>query len=58
MLEIEAWLEPLLAVDLCGYEIRQAVLELLALDLPELLAMMHGEKDVPDVLRPCLGVMR
>lgn len=60
MLELDAWLEPLarqlMRAD--DPELAAAAGRLLALEPPELLAMMHGEKPLPARLAPWLGLHR
>jgi len=51
MLELDAWLNPLLRADFQNPEVMQAVQMLLQCEAPELQAMMHGEKDVPECLK-------
>ena len=55
MLELDAWLSPLERVlsDIDEGTLAQ-VKELIAADTPALLAMMHGESDLPELLRPWL----
>jgi len=55
MLEVEAWLAPLLDVDLQDFRVRQAVEQLLRHELPEIQAMMTGDMHVPELLHPWLG---
>ncbi|HKJ82777.1 MAG TPA: succinate dehydrogenase assembly factor 2 [Mariprofundaceae bacterium] len=55
MAELDVWLsalEPALADG--NEEIRRAVSALLSCESPDLMAMMHGERDVPAPLRPWL----
>lgn len=56
MLELDAWLAPLLdahqsMVPEVDYELMQAMESLLAKEPPELLAMMHGDEEIPASLR-------
>ncbi|MDX8408155.1 MAG: succinate dehydrogenase assembly factor 2 [Mariprofundaceae bacterium] len=55
MLELDAWLAPILKVDFDDPEIVDAVQLLLDCEAPELQRMMHGELSVPDILKPWLG---
>lgn len=60
MLELDAWLEPL-ARHLAGGddpELAAAARTLLAMEPPELLALMHGEKPLPEPLIPWLDLSR
>ena len=57
MLELDAWLEPLarqLMQD-SDPELAAAAGALLAMEPPELLALMHGERPLPASLAPWLG---
>ena len=55
MLELDAWLAPLeLALEEGDGETVARVEVIVATDTPELLAMMHGETDIPNELRPWL----
>jgi len=55
MLELDAWLAPLEQALATGDgEIISQIETMIATDTPELLAMMHGEIPLPDVLRPWL----
>jgi len=51
MLELDAWLSPLLQADFNVDGMMQAVDVLMQCEPPELQAMMHGEKDVPECLK-------
>jgi len=56
MLELDAWLAPLEeAVALNDPDILVAVDALLAEEAPVLLAMMHGDEPLPEILRPWLS---
>jgi len=55
MLELDAWLKPLLQADFGGQGMMEAADVLLQCEPPELQAMMHGEKEVPECLRPWLS---
>jgi antitoxin CptB len=56
MLELDAWLEPLVKQLPHGdAELVAAARGLLAEEPPGLLAMMHGERPMPAVLVPWLG---
>lgn len=56
MLELEEWLgriEPALAGgDAAAI---RAALQLMDMETPMLVAMMHGEEELPEALRACLG---
>ena len=55
MLELDAWLAPLETVLEQGDGETVALVEVIvATDTPELLAMMHGEIPLPELLRPWL----
>lgn len=54
MLELDAWLNPLLKADFQAAGVMDAVDMLLQCEAPELQAMMHGEKDVPECLKKWL----
>ncbi|MDT8376085.1 MAG: succinate dehydrogenase assembly factor 2 [Mariprofundaceae bacterium] len=55
MLELDAWLAPLEKALIRGDGATVAQVEaIVAADTPELLAMMHGEIPLPDLLRPWL----
>ena len=57
MLELDAWLEPLVHELTHGDPaLLAAAKELLPLEPPQLLAMMRGERPLPDVLAPWLGL--
>ena len=51
MLELDAWLNPLLQADFKVEGVVGAMNELLQCEPPELQAMMHGEKAVPECLK-------
>lgn len=51
MLELDAWLSPLLKADFEIAGITDAMDLLLQCEPPELQAMMHGEKKVPECLK-------
>lgn len=55
MLEIDAWLAALDA-PLSKGELIPRIEALLAMDTPELLAMMHGEQPIPEELKPWLDI--
>ena len=55
MLELDAWLSPLLQADFKACGVLLAMHELLQCEPPELQAMMHGEKDVPECLKRWLS---
>ena len=57
MLELDAWLEPLVRRLAAGDDpaLAAAASRLLAQDTPELLALMHGERELPAALTPWLG---
>ncbi|MFQ5519645.1 MAG: succinate dehydrogenase assembly factor 2 [Mariprofundus sp.] len=50
MLELDAWLAPLLAADFNDKSIIEACEILLACEPPELQAMMQGDSAIPQVL--------
>jgi antitoxin CptB len=55
MLELDEWLAPLEKALLSGdSEIIAQIEVIIATDTPELLAMMHGEIPLPELLRPWL----
>jgi len=54
MLELDAWLSPLLQVDFKADGVMDAMNLLLQCEPPELQAMMHGEKDLPECLKSWL----
>jgi len=54
MLELDAWLNRLHNADLQTPGVVAAIDGLLQFEAPELQAMMHGEKDVPECLKPWL----
>jgi len=55
MLELDAWLAPLeTALEQGDGETVALVEVIVATDTPELLAMMHGEIPLPELLRPWL----
>jgi succinate dehydrogenase flavin-adding protein (antitoxin of CptAB toxin-antitoxin module) len=60
MLELDAWLEPLAAHLAQGSDpaLAAAASELLAMEPPQLLALMHGERPLPTALVPWLGLRR
>ncbi|RLL55964.1 succinate dehydrogenase assembly factor 2 [Mariprofundus sp. EBB-1] len=51
MLELDAWLSPLLHADFDDDGVMDAINLLLQCEPPELQAMMRGEKDVPECLK-------
>ncbi len=51
MLELDAWLSPLLEADFAADGVWAAIDILLQCEPPELQAMMHGEKVVPECLK-------
>ena len=51
MLELDAWLEPLLRADFESPEVAQAVELLLQCEPPQLQAMMAGTDDIPEALQ-------
>jgi len=55
MLELDAWLTPLLNADFEADGVMDAMDLLLGCEPPELQAMMHGEKDVPECLKRWLS---
>jgi len=55
MLELDAWLAPMLSADFGNPEIADAVQVLLTYEAPELQRMMHGELPVPDILKQWLS---
>jgi len=57
MLELDAWLAPILNADFNDSEIVEAVQVLLDCEAPELQRMMHGELAVPDTLKQWLGCL-
>ena len=60
MLELDAWLEPLVRQLAHGDDaaLMAAAKELLGEEPPALLAMMHGERPLPAPLAPWLGLRR
>ena len=55
MLELDAWLAPLeKALTESDGETVALIEAIVATDTPELLAMMHGETEIPKELRPWL----
>jgi len=56
MLELDAWLEPLLKADFEATGMMAAMDVLMGCEPPELQAMMHGEQEVPECLRAWLSV--
>jgi len=56
MLELDAWLSPLLQADFSGDGMMDAMNVLMQCEPPELQAMMHGEKNVPECLKTWLRV--
>jgi len=54
MLELDAWLAPLLQADFSDAAVVEAVNALLDAEPPELQAMMLGDVPIPDALRPWL----
>lgn len=55
MLELDAWLAPLLTADLGDEAVATAVEQLLASEPDRLQAMMGGAEPLPEVLVPWLG---
>jgi len=55
MLELDAWLSPLLKADFQRGGVIAAIDVLLQNEPPDLQAMMHGEKDVPECLKVWLS---
>ncbi len=57
MLELDAWLAPLEPVmhDSTDAAVISSLQILLSSEPPELLMMMHGEKELPEALRTWLG---
>ncbi|MDQ6970354.1 MAG: succinate dehydrogenase assembly factor 2 [Mariprofundus sp.] len=56
MLELDAWLSPLLQADFQSDGMMEAVDVLMQCEPPELQAMMHGEQEVPECLKAWLSV--
>jgi len=56
MLELDAWLSPLLQADFSGDGMMDAMNVLMQCEPPELQAMMQGEKNVPECLKTWLRV--
>ncbi|MDQ6982107.1 MAG: succinate dehydrogenase assembly factor 2 [Mariprofundus sp.] len=54
MLELDTWLNRLHNADLQAPGVVAAIDALLQSEAPELQAMMHGERDVPECLKPWL----
>ena len=54
MLELDAWLAPLLSADFSNAAVLESVEALLSCEPPQLQEMMHGELELPEALRPCL----
>lgn len=54
MLELDAWLAPLLAADFSDAAVRAAAESLLACEPPELQRLMQGEAGIPEALQPWL----
>jgi len=54
MLELDVWLSHLQKADLRAPGVMAAIDALLESEAPELQAMMHGEKAVPECLKPWL----
>jgi len=50
MLELDAWLAPLLQADFTDVALVEAVEQLLACEPPELQAMMQGQRELPEPL--------
>lgn len=50
MLELDAWLSPLLEADMNDLQVVAAIELLLASEQPELQAMMMGEREIPEAL--------
>jgi len=51
MLELDAWLAPLLQADFSNPDIAAAIQLLLTHEAPDLQRMMHGELALPDALK-------
>jgi antitoxin CptB len=59
MLELDAWLEPLVEQLVHGdAALVEAAGELLAQEPPVLMAMMRGERPLPDILVPWLALRK
>ena len=56
MLELDAWLAPLIKAELDNAELLEALEALLEKEPPELEAMMRGESEIPLPLRPYLSL--
>jgi len=56
MLELDAWLAPLIQAELDDAELVAALEQLLEREPPELEAMMRGESEIPAPLRPSLSL--
>lgn len=56
MLELDAWLAPLLNADMSDPDLTMALEMLLAMEPPELEAMMHRKSELPEQLRKYLSV--
>lgn len=54
MLELDVWLNRLHQADIQDPVVAAAIDSLLQAEAPELQAMMHGEKGVPECLKPWL----
>jgi len=54
MLELDAWLSPLLRIDFEADGVMDAMNQLLQCEPPELQAMMNGEKNVPECFKAWL----
>ncbi len=54
MLELDAWLSPLLEADFHAEGVLEAMDVLMQCEPPELQAMMQGERDVPECLKTWL----
>jgi len=57
MLELDAWLTPLLEADFSQSEVVEAVEILLQYEPPELQAMMIGETAMPEILEKWLSCL-
>ncbi len=55
MLELDAWLSPLLDADMRSDGVMAAIDGLLACEATELQAMMYGDKPAPEALRELLS---
>ncbi|HXH71529.1 MAG TPA: succinate dehydrogenase assembly factor 2 [Mariprofundaceae bacterium] len=55
MLELDAWLGPLLEADFSQPDVRAATEALLNCEPPELQRLLHGETPLPEILKPWLS---